>query len=229
MDILTNPSGTDPKKIAWTVNNLLGKYGVNFPVHDVDTIKILLNREGIEMHETVKAKLNAYRSLFISTVPFKEWHVFEKVIGTLIDGISDLEHIQPPHPVELICGCYIISRDIKDPSFSEEVQDYVKTLWRKQYGLVVFHPVVAKLFEEKRSDRKRQIFDEFQKYIMSRPTQFEDTTDPIKVQARRLYAYHLILEHFAKNGEIPLELIDYNSDIQPVSTEETEETYKTTD
>lgn len=208
LEILTKPSGADPKKLQFVINTALEPYNARYPDYDTDTVAVLIKKHyGVEMHESVKTKLNAYRTLFVSNAPFEHWHVFEKVVGALIDGFVDVEHVQPPTDVELVLSAYIINRDRKQ-SPSREVKDYVQVTWQKHLGYSVLHPVLMEFLNYKITSKDRAVLDKLNEYLVSRPQTFPEPQDEVEGQAQRLYRLSAILAMFRSAGEIPLELIN---------------------
>ncbi len=208
LEILTKPSGTDPKKLQFVINTALDPYNVRYPDYDTDTVTVLIKKHyGVEMHESVKTKLKAYRTLFISDAPFEHWHVFEKVVNALIDGFVDVEHVQPPTDVELVLSVYVINRDTRRAP-SREVKDYVRVVWQKHLGYSVLHPVLMEFLKHKITSNDRAVLDKLNEYLVARPQTFPTPQDEVEGQAQRLYRLSVILGMFKSAGEIPLELIN---------------------
>lgn len=200
---LVEPSGADPKMISWILNSALEGYGVRFPDDDVEVLAVFFEKAYKQkMHDSVKTKLNAYRSILTSDLPFEHWHVFEKVVSSLIDGFVDVEHVQPPSDVELVLGGYVIVRDTK-ANLSREVKQYVKTVWHRHHGYSVLHPIVAQLVREKVVGRHRQV-NELAKRFEQEP--FEPKNED-EAQAMRLARLNILLDRFVREGEIPLSFL----------------------
>jgi len=207
LKLLTEPSGTDPKKVAWVLNNVVHSFNAHFPEYDVETLAVLFRKAtGEKMDESVKTKLKAYRALLMTPQPFEHWHVFEKVVSALIDGYVDTTKVNPPNEVEFVLSCYVIDRDA-EKHFSNEVKRYVKALWYQHFGYKVMHPIVKKVFGERSNETRRQILSRFNEYVAKRPMQFPEPKDEIEAQAQRLYRLQLLLEVFINKGELPIEVI----------------------
>lgn len=202
---LVEPSGADPRMIAWILNSALANFGVRFPEDDVEVLAVFFEKAyKRKLHDSVKTKLNAYRAILTSDLPYEHWHVFEKVVCSLVDGYVDVEHVQPPSDVELVVGGYVIVRDGK-ANLGREVKQYVKTVWHKHHGYSVLHPVIAQLLKEKIVGRHR-IVNELAKRFEQDPS-IEPKTEE-ESQAARLARLNILLDHFVREGEIPLSFVN---------------------
>lgn len=207
-EYFTKPSGIDPKKLAWMLNNELSIYRYDFPYNDVETGNVFYHKlTGEDLDNTVKEKLNAYRALLTSTMPFEHWHVFEKVASTLLDGIANVEYLEPPSDIEILCTVYIVNRDT-EKKFNDEVKTYIRTAWQKQYGYLVLHPIMLNsIGETKMTKEKQAVLDRFEEILFSDEVP-EESDDMIEMQALRLLNLEILLRTFINGSELPLEVIN---------------------
>jgi hypothetical protein len=144
MDILTQQSLADPKQIIQEIDNKISIYYTKVETDGVDTALGLLAKLGINLHPTVIDKIRAYWALGNSELPYKHWHVFEKVASAVLDGVFSPEVIEPPSEIELAFTAWIIYRDFKNKLklLSDEVKTYVTVTWHKHYGYAAPHSVL---------------------------------------------------------------------------------------
>ena len=62
-----------------------------WPKYEISLYEELLSRIHINLSDTVRMKLQALKSLDVSVIPLTEWHAFEAVATTIIDGVADTD------------------------------------------------------------------------------------------------------------------------------------------
>lgn len=104
---------------------LLKTFGVEWFSWDPTTIWTEISRIfKTQISEHTRAKINTVKSLHASNLPWRSWHVFEKIVQGLNNNLPNWEIMQVPSVEQLYVAVDIMS-SIKKEEFNHEVKAYV--------------------------------------------------------------------------------------------------------
>lgn len=144
LSLITEPNSINPEKIFNILKSFLRKKGININIHhSIDTLEYYVAKHlGVRMSESLKNKLNAYKTLLTSDQVFTQWQVFHNVANFIVDGLGEAWILSPIEDIELIITLHLLKEHRPDGRFSEEVKKYIMQMWSKQFGLVTSHPLL---------------------------------------------------------------------------------------
>jgi len=112
-----------------------------WPKYEISLYEELLSRIHINLSDTARMKLQALKSLDVSVIPLTEWHAFEAVATTIIDGVADTDDATIPSVVETILTLDLIQDIVPayrlEAALSDEVKRYIGKVW-KYHGYLYF-------------------------------------------------------------------------------------------
>lgn len=133
------PTLWNPRLVVKAIELAVGVSG--WPKYEIETYEELLSRIKVSLSPQAKLKLKALRSLDVSIVPLTQWHAFEAVSTTLIDGSSCTEDVSVPTVMELMLTLDILQGVIPlyemDRMLSDEVKRYIGRVWN-YHGYLYF-------------------------------------------------------------------------------------------
>jgi len=144
LSLITEPNSINPEKIFAVLKRFLKTKGIDITInHSIDTLEYYIAKYlGVRMSESLKNKLNAYKTLLTSDQVFTQWQVFHNVANFIVDGLGEAWILSPIEDVELIITLHLLKEHRPDGKFSEEVKKYIVQMWTKQFGLVTSHPLL---------------------------------------------------------------------------------------
>jgi hypothetical protein len=122
---------------------LLEKFGTEWLEWDAEVLKheIIETFKATSVSEHNWQKIQAIRVMMLAISPWKEWHVFEKVIQAVNNNIPDpfvLQHCNLP---QLMAGVDILGQ-IREEEFSDEIRQYIAAC-ALESGVTYLPPPIA--------------------------------------------------------------------------------------
>jgi hypothetical protein len=104
---------------------LLRSFGLEWFTWDTSTIWAEVHRNfKTEISEHNRNKIQAVKTLHVSSVPWDSWNVFEKIIQGLNNNVARWDIVQAPTIEQLFAGIDIID-NVRMEEFSSEVRRYM--------------------------------------------------------------------------------------------------------
>lgn len=106
---------------------LLKKYGLEFLEWDGDAlyVSILDDFKATSISDQNWQKIQAFRTLLLSSAPWHEWEVFENIIQALNNNMPDPDVTQRCTVAQLLAGVDMINSIRDDEPWNEEIWKYV--------------------------------------------------------------------------------------------------------
>ncbi len=133
----------------------------------------------IDPDRLMRDKIYAIRSIINHELPFRYFHIFEKVACAFNDIIPNFAQFQMLYPRYLTWAIVQI-KNIRNDDFYDEVKEYVRTVF-KYWGLRSAYPLFG---DQRSSDVPKSLIEEF----ISNPDKIEPLSTDIATQEAKSIA-----------------------------------------
>jgi hypothetical protein len=147
-------------------------------------------------------KILALQTLLVTNAFWDDALVFENTILAFNDHVSDPDMLKSAHPREIALGM-TLAIDVRDKAdFIHDVEAYIRAC-HVEYGVLVYHPILAFAQPKYEDDTRRSIVEYVQKEIDSgrAPVENLNHANPIEVQFLKSWEVLRYVEECVAEGK----------------------------
>lgn len=171
LSIITEPNSINPEKIFSLLKKFFNKKNIKIDINNsIDTLEYYISKHlGVKMSDSLKNKLRAYKALLTSDLVFEQWHVFHNIANFIVDGLGNAGSLEPIEDIELIITLDLLKEHRPKENFNEELKEYIKQMWTKQFGIITTHPLLGYFGIELPGSTERIEIEKKYEKIQNRP------------------------------------------------------------